>query len=132
MPNAQRIGAGSCAGSHYCGIFRAAEYLACNAMKKHLLQSFLRSRDGRERLWKVWWLCGIPVAWATSALVIGAEALRIGGHPAAGDWLDVVRLLIYILWAQLAWRCAHNVETGLWEPMSRFALMAGLVLAVLL
>jgi hypothetical protein len=132
MPNAQRIGAGGCAGSPRCGIFRADEWLAGNAMKKHLLRSFLRSRNGRERLWKVWWICGVPVAWATSALVVGAEAARMGGHPAAGDGLDVVRLLIYMLWAQLAWRCAHNVETRLWEPMSRFALTAGLVLAVML
>jgi hypothetical protein len=101
-------------------------------MKKRLLQSFLRLRSGRERLWKVWWLCGIPVAWATSLLVIGAEAARTGGYPATGDGLDVVRLLMYILWAQLAWQCAHNVENRLWEPVSRFALTAGLVLTVML
>jgi hypothetical protein len=100
-------------------------------MRKKLLQSFLRSRIGRERLWKIWWICGIPLAWATSALVIGAEAARVAGHPAAGDWLDVLRLLIYVTWAQLAWQCAHNVERRIWAPVSRFALTAGFVVMFL-
>jgi hypothetical protein len=100
-------------------------------MKKRFLQAFLRSRDGRERLWKVWWICGLPVAWATSALVIGAEVARNGGHAATGDWLDVLRLLIYILWAQLAWQCAQNVDTKIWAPISRFALTAGFVVMFL-
>jgi len=91
----------------------------------------MRSRDGRERLWKIWWLCGIPVAWVTSVLVIAAEAARNADHPVAGDWLDVLRLLVYILWAQLAWHCAHNVETRLWAPVARCALAAGFVLMLL-
>ena len=101
-------------------------------MTKNFLRTFLRSHNGRERLWKVWWICGIPVAWATSALVIVAEAARVGGHPSAGDGLDVVRLLIYVLWAQLAWQCAHNVETWLWVPVARCALMAGFALTIML
>jgi hypothetical protein len=100
-------------------------------MKKRFLRTFLRSRDGRERLWKVWWICGISVAWATSALVIGAETARVAGHPAAGDWFDVLRLLIYILWAQLAWHCAHNVDARIWAPVARCALTAGFALMIL-
>lgn len=100
-------------------------------MKRRILMSWLRSRDGRERLWKIWWLCGVPVAWATSALVIGAEAARVAQHPIAADWMDVLRILIYTLWAQLAWQCGHNVSTKIWSPLSRFALTAGLVLMIL-
>ena len=100
-------------------------------MKKRLLQTFLRSRDGEERLWRIWWICGIPVAWIASALVIGAEAARNAGHPVPADWLDVLRLLIYILWAQLAWHCAHNVEKRIWAPVSRVVLTAGLVVMFL-
>jgi hypothetical protein len=94
-------------------------------MRKHLVESFLHARSGRERLWKIWWLCGIPVAWATSALVVGAEAARVSGHHTGADWLDVFRLLIYLAWAQRAWRCAHNVEVRMWSPLSRCALTAG-------
>ncbi len=100
-------------------------------MKRRILASLLRSRNGRERLWKIWWLCGLPVAWITSALVIGGEAARVAGHPVAADGLDVLRILVYTLWAQLAWQCAHNVETKIWSPVSRFALTAGLLLMVL-
>jgi hypothetical protein len=100
-------------------------------MKKNLLRSFLRTRRGRERLWKIWWVFGVPVAWFASALVIGAEMARVAGHPGAADGLDVLRLLVYFMWAQLAWRCAHNVETRAWTPLSRFALTAGLVVMVL-
>jgi hypothetical protein len=100
-------------------------------MKRHLLQTFRRSRSGQEQLWKIWWICGVPVAWITSAMVVGAEVARVSGHLIAADWLDVSRLFVYILWAQLAWRCAHNVNVRLWTPLARFALSAGFVLMLL-
>ena len=101
-------------------------------MGRRLWGVFLRSHDGQERLWKIWWLCGIPVAWFTSALLIAGEELRVAGHAVAADWLDVGRILLYALWARLAWQCAHNVGTWIWSPVSRGALSAGLVLMVLL
>lgn len=101
-------------------------------MGRRMWETFLRSRDGRERLWKIWWLCGIPVAWLTSALLIAGEALRVAGHSNTADCLDVSRILIYALWARLAWQCAHNVGAKIWLPVSRCALSAGLVLMVLL
>ena len=33
----------------------------------------------RERLWKIWWLRGVPVAWATSILIIAAAESRLEG-----------------------------------------------------
>jgi len=101
-------------------------------MGRWMWGSILRSHDGQERLWKIWWLCGIPVAWLTSALLIAGDALREAGHPNTADWLDVSRILIYALWARLAWQCAHNVGAKIWLPVSRCALSAGLVLMVLL
>jgi hypothetical protein len=101
-------------------------------MVRRIRESFLRSHDGQERLWKIWWLCGIPVAWLTSALLIAGEELRVAGHAVAADWLDVARILLYALWARLAWQCAHNVGAWIWSPVSRGALSAGLVLMVLL
>ena len=101
-------------------------------VKKKLFQTLLRSHSGEERLWKVWWLRGVPVAWATSALVIGAEDLRVAGHHVAGDWLDVLRLLLYVAWARLAWQCAGNVDARLWTPASRALLSAGLVVMMFL
>ncbi len=84
-----------------------------------------------ERLWKIWWLWGIPVGWAASAMLIGAESMRIAGQPGFADLLDVFRLLVYFSWARLAWRCSHNVEDTRWTPVARFALGAGLVSMVM-
>jgi hypothetical protein len=91
-----------------------------------------RALNGEEKLWKVWWLGGIPVAGATSALSIFAENARQGGYGGWGDGLDVAKLLIYLLWARLAWRCSRNVDNGIWTPVSQVALGLGLVLVVLL
>jgi len=82
---------------------------------------------GKESLWKVWWLAGIPVGWTAAALVIAAEELRLAGHHGWGDCLDVVRFLVYFAWCRLAWRCAGNVRSRLWTVGSRVALSAGLV-----
>lgn len=100
-------------------------------MTKRLLQTFLRSHGGAEPLWKIWWICGIPVAWLTSALVIASEAARVADHPVAGDWLDVLRILIYVAWARLAWQCAHNAQAGIWTPVARCALAAGFIVMYL-
>ena len=80
-----------------------------------------------ERLWKVWWLWGLPVAWATSALLVGAEFVRVEGLHRTGDVLDLVRLGMYWLWLRLAWRCADNVDHRAWSFLARAALVTGLV-----
>jgi len=79
-----------------------------------------------EKLWRVWWLWGMPVAWASSALVLGAEFARTGGASAWGDALDVVRLALYWWWMRFAWSCAGNVANPIWSPVSRAVLVLGL------
>ena len=81
-----------------------------------------------EQLWRVWWLWGIPVAWATAALLLLAEGVRIEGYPRWGDALDVLRLLVYWWWLRLAWRSARQVKRSFWTPVAKLALSAGLVL----
>ena len=85
------------------------------------------AHTGVERLWKVWWLWGIPVGWTTSGMIIFAEFIRAAGYWGCGDLIDVLRLLVYFSWARLAWRCSHNVRNRRWTPVSRFALGAGFV-----
>jgi hypothetical protein len=79
-----------------------------------------------RRLWEVWWLWGIPVAWATSALVVGAELARDGGQPGLGNLLDVARLAIYWAWMLPAWKCSRNVAFRALTPVARAALVIGL------
>ena len=88
-----------------------------------------RTADGKERLWKVWWLAGIPVGWLTSALVLFSEGARSAGHGGWGDALDVARFLTYLAWFRLAWRCSRNVGHPAWTSMARGALVLGLVLS---
>jgi hypothetical protein len=82
---------------------------------------------GTQRLWKIWWLWGIPVGWTTSGMMLGAELIREAGYYGWGNLLDVMRLLVYFSWARLAWRCARNVENFRWTPVVRIALAAGFV-----
>jgi len=79
-----------------------------------------------EKLWRVWWLWGIPVAWAASALVIGAEFARLSGYHRLGDAVDIGRLAIYWWWMRIAWSCAGNVANPVWSPVSRAILVLGL------
>ena len=92
-----------------------------------------RALRGEERLWRVWWLGGIPVGCITGVLVLAAERLRATGASAWGwgDACDVARLLVYLAWFLLAWRCSRNVENIAWTPLARGALLAGLVLSAI-
>ena len=84
-----------------------------------------------EKLWRVWWMWGMPVAWAASGLVLAAEFARNAGSPAWGDALDVVRLALYWWWMRIAWSCSGNVANPVWSPVSRAILILGLSANVL-
>jgi hypothetical protein len=96
-------------------------------------RSVSRAFQGEERLWKVWWCAGIPLAWITSALVLAADDLRGLGQWAWGwgDACDAARLLVYLAWFRLAWRCSGNVRSAAWTPLARGALSAGLILSAM-
>ncbi len=83
-------------------------------------------------LWKVWWIYGAPVACAVVLLVYFAEELRLAYRPGWADLLDAVRLAGFWLWCWLAWKCAGNVARGIWTPLARVALAAGLAVMVVI
>jgi hypothetical protein len=86
---------------------------------------------GEGKLWRIWWLAGIPVGWLTAVLVLLAENAHISGNRGWGDALDVTRFLVYFAWFRLAWRASHNVANPAWTPFARGALAAGLVLSAM-
>jgi len=93
--------------------------------------SFLqRASRGEERLWKVWWQTGIPMALLAVALTLMAEDLRQANHDAAGDALDILKLLFFFGWLRLAWRCSNNTERQIWATLARLAIFIGFGLAV--
>ena len=89
------------------------------------------SLEAREKLWRVWWLWGIPVAWASTLLILLAELAHGSGWGTLGGVLDVARLLVYWQWLRFAWRCARNVANPLWTPVARGLLAGGLVVHAL-
>jgi hypothetical protein len=90
-----------------------------------------RTARGEERLWKVWWPAGIPVAGLTAGLVILAEDMRAAGDDGWGDTLDVVRLLVYFTWFRPCWRCSRNVGHAPWTWLARTGLVTGLILSAM-
>jgi hypothetical protein len=80
-----------------------------------------------QRLWWVWWLWGVPVAWTASALVIAADTTRTAGYHNTGAILDIARLALYWWWMRLAWKCSGNVNNRIWTVLSRVLLSLGLV-----
>jgi hypothetical protein len=85
-----------------------------------------RALSGEERLWKVWWLWGMPVGLATIALAVFAEMLRDAGWSGAGAGLDVLKLLVYLIWFGAAWRCSGNVVNRTWTGIARAAIALAL------
>ena len=90
-----------------------------------------RALAGEERLWKIWWLGGIPVALAATALTLTAEFLRVEGHHSWGNFFDVLKLLAYVLWFSAAWRSAARTTRFPARLAGRLAVAAGVVTAAL-
>ena len=90
-----------------------------------------RAMSGEERLWKVWWLWGVPVAALATALTLSAEFLRMDGLHSWGEFLDAVKLLVYAAWLTAAWRCAEKAERPAVRIAARLAVAAGVLTAAL-
>lgn len=87
--------------------------------------------SGDEKLWKIWWLGGIPVALGATAFTLAAEFVRVDGYHAWGDFFDVLKLLVYAAWFTAAWRCAENTDHHVSRLAGRLAVAAGIVTAAL-
>jgi hypothetical protein len=90
----------------------------------------LLERD--TKLWKVWWLWGLPVAALTGALIWGGEWAYHAGYPALEALLGVARILLYLFWFRAVWRCSRNVAHSLWTHLARWALVLGLLATAVL
>ena len=90
-----------------------------------------RAWDGEERLWKAWWIYG-PAAVATVlALTFAAEYAYFAASTALEHLFIAVKLAVYWLWFRLAWKCSRNAANGVWTPVARILLIAGLVIVAL-
>lgn len=90
-----------------------------------------RALAGEERLWKIWWLGGIPFALTATAFTLSAEFLRADGHHTWGNLFDVLKLLAYAAWFTAAWKSARNTSPRPARLAGRLAVVAGVVTVAL-
>ena len=100
-------------------------------MRPNPIASLQRAHQGEEKLWKIWWQWGIPLAMVANGLTVLAEVLRDTGHPAVGDAMDMVKLLCFVAWCRLAWHCAKNTDRPVWGNLARLAILLGFGFAAL-
>jgi len=83
-------------------------------------------------LWKAWWLGGALVAALTAGLIWATERAYGGGYEALGDLGSVARILLYLIWLHMVWRCSRNVGRALWTYVARGLLVLGLIASAVL
>jgi hypothetical protein len=92
-----------------------------------------RAWRGRERLWKVWWLYGVPVLLSEFLFTISIDTPYSGLIALLSKGLLA---LVSVLWCIVAWRCARNTDNKLWMFSARvlvtlhFACVNGVILGV--
>ncbi|CAG9260428.1 conserved hypothetical protein [Paraburkholderia unamae] len=78
---------------------------------------FMKAWRGEERLWKVWWLFGLPYGIVAGFILRTCVLLEVSTLAL----LAVVMLYAagLFLWMVCAWRCAPNVRKSVWTSTSR-------------
>ena len=84
------------------------------------------------KLWQAWWLGGALLAMATALLVWGTDAAYGAGSIALGGLANAARVIAYMVWALVVWRCSRNVRRPFWTYTARALLVAGLVASAVL
>jgi hypothetical protein len=88
----------------------------------------LKAWRGQERLWKVFWLLGVPLnaAWWTLYADVWTSGLAPEPFLRVNLWfwpvlegLLAAFAALYLAWCMLAWRCAANADNRLWTLAAR-------------
>ena len=86
-----------------------------------------RAWRGEERLWKVWWYIGAPIAVLDKAVSVAISARLVLGHPVLSLAATSALLIAYLAWCVMAWNCAPNVNKAIWTPIARIVITLGLL-----
>lgn len=86
-----------------------------------------RAWRGEERLWKVWWLIGLPLWFAVNFAFFAVCTLVADdpiNFPLIFLFVAVASLVaVWLAWMVAAWRCAPNVEHSAWRLAARATLL---------
>jgi amino acid transporter len=86
---------------------------------------FRRAWRGEERLWKVWWLIGIPQSVVLALLYV--NVLQKTPHSMVYVPALVLYIVVYFAWVRVAWLCAPNVKRGIWTAVSYVVIVLGVL-----
>jgi hypothetical protein len=86
-----------------------------------------RAWRGQERLWKIWWLVGVPLRIIGPILVAFIADEFGAGSPFVVLIASLVLLVAYLAWCVMAWRNALNVENMIWASVARVIIVLGLL-----
>jgi len=86
---------------------------------------FRRAWRGEERLWKVWWLIGIPQSVVLALLYV--NVLQKTPHSMAYVPALVLYIVVHFAWVRMAWLYAPNVKRGIWTAVSYVVIVLGVL-----
>ena len=99
-------------------------------MRKRNFVLLRRALNGDERLWFVWWVWGLPAQVIYVTLYVLEDDLR-SSNDLGADLMAACKLVVFCLWATMAWRCSKNVGAAAWTTAARTVLIAAVALTAI-
>lgn len=79
---------------------------------------------GQERLWRAYWLLGIPFSLLGAIYAIGFS--RGSEHHILILGFSLLLTAILVFWSVAVWRCSNNVESKFWGLAARVVVVVNL------
>lgn len=95
-----------------------------------MIEFFRKAWRGEERLWKVWWLVGVPLGILGGAVSVWLEEASKPGSGMSSLFPTATFFALvaaYFAWCNMAWGCAKNVETKVWGTIAKVLIILGLM-----
>ena len=89
---------------------------------KDMAHEVRKALRGEARLWKAWWLAGLPVVALAYGLGVAAESFRHDEAHFTGAMIDTLKFLLCLFWLRVAWRCSDNVDHRIWSHIGRWTM----------
>ena len=106
-----------------------------NNKKKNKLESILFCYwNGKEKLWKAFWIMGFFLQFLVAYILL--FLLYLGTSIGLTWSIKIIIFLLsnaYTIWIWVSiWNCAYNVEKKIWGHISRFIVILNLIIVILI